>query len=93
MHDLAQSIMRHECIAVESSKDVKVEGRIFHMFFGVASSQDISLNEDLCKARSLRSCLGTSVHKASRLFFLKQKYLRVWILNMGFRKYRDQSTI
>ena len=41
MHDLAQSIMRHECIAVESRKDVKVEGRIFHMFSGMTSSQDI----------------------------------------------------
>ncbi|KAL4614017.1 hypothetical protein ACB092_07G025000 [Castanea dentata] len=49
MHDLAQSIMRHECVAVEFGKDVKVEGRIFHMFFGMISSQDISLNEDLCK--------------------------------------------
>nr|XP_023929745.1 putative disease resistance protein RGA4 [Quercus suber] len=27
MHDLAQSIMRHECIAVESSKDVKVDNK------------------------------------------------------------------
>ncbi|KAK4565207.1 hypothetical protein RGQ29_007031 [Quercus rubra] len=86
MHDLAQSIMRHECIAVESSKDVKVEGRIFHMFFGVASSQDISLNEDLCKARSLRSCLGTSVHKSSRLFSLKQKYLRVLDFKYGVQE-------
>ncbi|KAK4565100.1 hypothetical protein RGQ29_006956 [Quercus rubra] len=77
MHDLAQSIMRHECVAVESSKDVKVEGRIFHMFFGMASSQDISLNEDLCKVRSLRSCLRTSNCEASLPFFLKQKYLRV----------------
>nr|XP_023921678.1 putative disease resistance protein RGA4 [Quercus suber] len=77
MHDLAQSIMRHECIAVESGKDVKVEGKIFHMFFGVTSSHDISLNEDLCKVRSLRSCLGTYDCKASLPFFLKQKYLRV----------------
>ncbi|XP_065627244.1 putative disease resistance protein RGA1 [Quercus suber] len=82
MHDLAQSIMRHECVVVESSKDVKVEGRIFHMFFGMTSSQDISLNEDLCKVRSLRSCLGTSDRKASLPFFLKQKYLRV--LNFKF---------
>ncbi|KAM3693929.1 hypothetical protein ACJW31_07G022100 [Castanea mollissima] len=82
MHDLAQSIMRHECVAVEFGKDVKVEGRIFHMFFGMISSQDISLNEDLCKVPSLRSCLGTSDLKASLPFFLKQKYLRV--LNFEF---------
>ena len=75
MHDLAQSIMRHECIAVKSSKAVKVEGRIFHMFYGMIS--DISLNEDLCKVRYLRSCLGTFDCKTSRPFFLKQKYLRV----------------
>ncbi|KAM3693922.1 hypothetical protein ACJW31_07G021400 [Castanea mollissima] len=82
MHDLAQSIMRHECVAVEFGKDVKVEGRILHMFFGMISSQDISLNEDICKVPSLRSCLGTSDLKASLPFFLKQKYLRV--LNFEF---------
>ena len=47
------------------------------MFFGTTSSQDISLNEDLCKVRSLRLCLGTSDRTASMPFFLKQKYLRV----------------
>lgn len=77
MHDLAESIMRHECIAVESSKDVKVEGRIFHMFYDMISSRDISFNEDLHKVRSLRSCLGRFNRKASWPFFLKQKYLRV----------------
>ncbi|KAM3693930.1 hypothetical protein ACJW31_07G022200 [Castanea mollissima] len=77
MHDLAQSIMSHECLAVESSKDVKVAGRIIHMSFDWNSSQAISLNEDLCKVRSLRTCLGTSGRKASLPFFLKQKYLRV----------------
>ncbi|XP_050259631.1 putative disease resistance protein RGA3 [Quercus robur] len=77
MHDLAQSIMRHECVALESDKDVKVEGRIFHMFFGMISSQDISLNEDLHKVRSLRSCIDAVSCKASLPFFLKQKYLRV----------------
>ncbi|XP_050259633.1 putative disease resistance protein RGA3 [Quercus robur] len=77
MHDLALSIMRHECIAVESSKVVKVEGRIFHMFFDMISSSNISFNEDLLKVRSLRSCLGRFDHKASWPFFLKQKYLRV----------------
>ncbi|XP_023882414.2 putative disease resistance protein RGA1 [Quercus suber] len=82
MHDLAQSIMRHECIAGESGKAMKVEGKIFHMFFGMTLSQDISLNEDLCKVRSLRSCLGASGRRASLPFFLKQKYLRV--LNFKF---------
>ncbi|KAK4565209.1 hypothetical protein RGQ29_007033 [Quercus rubra] len=77
MHDLAQSIMRHECIAVESSKDVKVEGRIFHIFYDMISSQDISFNEDLHKVRSLRSCLGRFRYPVSWSFFLKQKYLRV----------------
>ncbi|KAK4564940.1 hypothetical protein RGQ29_006832 [Quercus rubra] len=77
MHDLAQSIMGHECVALESGKDVKVEGRIFHMFFDRTSPRHFSLNEDLCKVRSLRSCLGTSDRKASLPFFLKQKYLRV----------------
>ena len=82
MHDLAQSIMRHECLAVESGKDVKVAGRIIHMSFDENSSQAISLNEDLCKVRSLRSCLDTSDCEASLPFFLKQKYLRV--LDFGF---------
>ena len=82
MHDLAQSIMRHECVAVESGKDVKVEGRIFHMFFGMISSQDISLNEDLHKVRSLRSCIDAFDCTASLPFFFKQKYLRV--LNFKF---------
>ncbi|KAL4614023.1 hypothetical protein ACB092_07G025400 [Castanea dentata] len=77
MHDLAQSIMSHECLVVESGKDVKVAGRIIHMSYDWNSSQAISLNEDLCKVRSLRTCLGTSDHKASLPFFLKQKYLRV----------------
>ncbi|XP_030944459.1 putative disease resistance protein RGA3 isoform X1 [Quercus lobata] len=84
MHDLAQSIMRHECVAVEFVKDVKVEGRIFHMFFGMFSSPNISLNEDLYKVRSLRSCLGAFDGEASRPFFFKQKYLRVLdIKHMG----------
>ncbi|XP_023871390.1 putative disease resistance protein RGA1 [Quercus suber] len=77
MHDLAQSIMRHECIAVESGKAMKVEGRIFHMFFGMTSSQDISMNEDLCKVRSLRSCISVFNCETSLPFILKQKYLRV----------------
>ncbi|XP_023891745.1 putative disease resistance protein RGA3 [Quercus suber] len=77
MHDLAQSIMSHECLAVESGKDVKVAGRIIHMSFDWNSSQAFSLNEDLCKVRSLHSCLGTYDRKASLPFFLKQKYLRV----------------
>ncbi|XP_030945099.1 disease resistance protein RGA2-like [Quercus lobata] len=77
MHDLAQSIMRHECVAVESGKDVKVEGRIFHMFFVMISSQDISLNEDICKVRSLRSCIDAFDCEVSRPFLLRQKYLRV----------------
>ena len=84
MHDLAQSIMRHGCVAVESDKDVKVDGRIFHMSFGMNSSQDIFLNEDLCKVRSLRSCIDAFGFdcEASLPFFLKQKYLRV--LGFGF---------
>ncbi|KAL4614009.1 hypothetical protein ACB092_07G024200 [Castanea dentata] len=77
MHDLAQSIMTQECLVVESGKDVKVAGRIIHMSFDWNSSRAISLNEDLCKVRSLRTCLGTSGRKASLPFFLKQKYLRV----------------
>ncbi|KAF3947919.1 hypothetical protein CMV_026019 [Castanea mollissima] len=83
MHDLAQSIMSHECLAVESGKDVKVAGRIIHMSYDLDSLRAISLNEDLCKVRSLRSCLGTSDVKASLPFFLKQKYLRV--LDFGSR--------
>ncbi|KAM3693920.1 hypothetical protein ACJW31_07G021200 [Castanea mollissima] len=78
MHDLAQSIMSHECLAVESGKDVKVAGRIIHMSFNLKSSQAISLNEDLCKVRSLRSCIDAfDGEAASPPFFLKQKYLRV----------------
>ncbi|KAM3693924.1 hypothetical protein ACJW31_07G021600 [Castanea mollissima] len=82
MHDLAQSIMSHECLVVESSKDVKVAGRIIHMSFNWNSPRAISLNEDLCKVRSLRTYLGTSYRNASLPFFLKQKYLRV--LEFGF---------
>ncbi|XP_030941416.1 putative disease resistance protein RGA3 [Quercus lobata] len=81
MHDLAQSIMRHECVALESGKDVRVEGRIFHMYFGMISSQDNYLNEDLHKVRSLRSCIDAFDCTASLPFFVKQKYLRV----LGFR--------
>ncbi|KAL4614020.1 hypothetical protein ACB092_07G025300 [Castanea dentata] len=78
MHDLAQSIMSHECLVVESVKDVKVAGRIIHMSFDWNSSQAISLNEDLCKVRSLRSCIDAfDGESASLSFFLKQKYLRV----------------
>ncbi|KAM4097688.1 hypothetical protein ACJW30_07G020800 [Castanea mollissima] len=83
MHDLAQSIMSHECLAVESGKDFEVAGRIIHMSYDLDSLQAISLNEDLCKVRSLRTCLGTSDRKASLPFFLKQKYLRV--LDFGSR--------
>ncbi|KAF3968634.1 hypothetical protein CMV_007498 [Castanea mollissima] len=67
---------------VESSKDVKVAGRIIHMSFNWNSPRAISLNEDLCKVRSLRTYLGTSYRNASLPFFLKQKYLRV--LEFGF---------
>ncbi|KAM4087758.1 hypothetical protein ACB094_07G020100 [Castanea mollissima] len=77
MHDLAQSIMSQECLVVESGKDVKVAGRIIHMSFNSNSSQAISLNEDQCKVRSLRTYLSTSARNASLPFFLKQKYLRV----------------
>ncbi|KAF3949924.1 hypothetical protein CMV_024264 [Castanea mollissima] len=69
--------MSHECLVVEFGKAVKVAGRIIHMSFDWNSSRAISLNEDLCKVGSLRTCLGTSDCKASLPFFLKQKYLRV----------------
>ncbi|KAL4614015.1 hypothetical protein ACB092_07G024800, partial [Castanea dentata] len=69
MHDLAQSIMSHECLVVESGKDVKVAGRIIHMSFDWNSSQAISLNEDLCKVRSL-------AHALMHLMYLRVLELR-----------------
>ncbi|KAM3741737.1 hypothetical protein ACB098_07G019500 [Castanea mollissima] len=77
MHDLAQSIMCHECLSVESGNDVKVAGRIIHMSYKWYPLHAISLNEDLCKVRSLRTCLSSSDCEDSLPFFLKQKYLRV----------------
>ncbi|KAF3947613.1 hypothetical protein CMV_026279 [Castanea mollissima] len=96
--------MSHECLAVESGKDFEVAGRIIHMSYDLDSLHAISLNEDLCKVRSLRSCLGTSNFKASLPFFLKQKYLRVLdfgygvgevprsINNLKYLRYLDMSS-
>ena len=77
MHDLAQSIMRLECVVVESGKGVKVPKMIRHLSY----IQGTSRNDDVCKVRSLRSCIDSSnyysEYKYPLSFFLKQKYLRV----------------
>ncbi|XP_030953291.1 putative disease resistance protein RGA3 [Quercus lobata] len=77
MHDLAQSIMRLECVVVESDKEVKVPKMIRHLNYTQRTSWDI----EVCKVRSLRSCIESpnyySEYKSPLSFFLKQKYLRV----------------
>jgi hypothetical protein len=77
MHDLAQSIMELECLSVEAGKEVKVPDRIRHMSFP-KYLRNTSWNEDVCKVRSLRSCIGASSSKKHLLFVSKQKSLRVW---------------
>ncbi|KAK4602892.1 hypothetical protein RGQ29_011753 [Quercus rubra] len=77
MHDLAQSIMRLECVVVESDKEVKVPKMIRHLSY----TQGTSRNDDVCKVRSLRSCIESpnyyGEYKYPLSFVLKQKYLRV----------------
>ena len=75
MHDLAQSIMRLECVVVESDKEVKVPKMIRHLSY----TQGTSRNYDVCKVRSLRSCIESPYgeYKYTLSFVLKQKYLRV----------------
>ena len=53
MHDLAQSIMRLECVVVESGKGVKVPKMIRHLSY----IQGTSRNDDVCKVRSYAHAL------------------------------------
>ncbi|KAK4605443.1 hypothetical protein RGQ29_013484 [Quercus rubra] len=77
MHDLAQSIMKLECVVVESGKGVKVPKMIRHLSYTQGTSWDV----EVCKVRSLRSCIALSNYygdyKSRQSIFLKQKYLRV----------------
>ncbi|KAM4133917.1 hypothetical protein ACJW30_01G367900 [Castanea mollissima] len=77
MHDLAQSIMRLECVVAESDKEVKVPKMIRHLNYYQRTSWDV----EVCKVRSLRSYIGStnfnSEYKSPLSFLLKQKYLRV----------------
>nr|XP_023880114.1 putative disease resistance protein RGA1 [Quercus suber] len=77
MHDLAQSIMELECVVVESGKGVKVQKMIRHLSFTQGTSWDV----EVCKVRSLRSCIALSnvygEYKSLQSIILKQKYLRV----------------
>ena len=77
MHNLAQSIMRLECAVVESGKRVKVPTMIRHLSYTQRTFWDV----EVCKVRSIRSCIASSnycsEYKSPLSFFLKQKYLRV----------------
>ncbi|XP_050272994.1 putative disease resistance protein RGA3 [Quercus robur] len=78
MHDLAQSIMKLECVVVEPGKLVKVQKMTRHLYFTRGTSCDV----EVCKGRSLRSCIALSTYynleyKSPQSIFLKQKYLRV----------------
>ncbi|KAM3695264.1 hypothetical protein ACJW31_07G118300 [Castanea mollissima] len=85
MHDLAQSIMRFECLSVESIKglNLKVSKRIRHLSFPMNSSKAIP-------------CIMASPdfygeYKAFLPLFLKQKYLRVW--DYGYKAEKALSSI
>ena len=77
MHDLAQSIMRLEYVVVESNKEAKVPKMIRHLNYTQCPYWDV----EVCKVRSLRSCIAPpnnyGRHKSPLPVFLKQKYLRV----------------
>ncbi|PWA63680.1 Disease resistance protein [Artemisia annua] len=77
MHDLAQSIMKHDCAVLEPGKELKIGDEVHQVLHLSLSSQRFHLLiQDLEKLRSLRSI---SALYDKRIF--SQVYLRVLYLN------------
>ncbi|CAL5324796.1 unnamed protein product [Camellia sinensis] len=81
MHDLAESIMRHECFIMDSRKGLKLPKKVRHLSFNVSSTPMIHCNEVMFKVPSLRSCILLSNQYSYKdndfSWISKQKYLRL----------------
>ncbi|CAL5369638.1 unnamed protein product [Camellia sinensis] len=81
MHDLAESIMRHECFIMDSRKGLKLPKKVRHLSFNVSSTPMIHCNEVMFKVPSLRSCILLSNQYSCKdndfSWISKQKYLRL----------------
>ncbi|XP_028084984.1 putative disease resistance protein RGA3 [Camellia sinensis] len=80
-HDLAESIMRHECFIMDSRKGLKLPKKVRHLSFNVSSTPMIHCNEVMFKVPSLRSCILLSNQYSCKdndfSWISKQKYLRL----------------
>ncbi|CAL5420525.1 unnamed protein product [Camellia sinensis] len=82
MHDLAQSIMKHECSVMKLHEGMEIPDKIRHLHVNIGFGEMVPWNAIVLEVPSLRSLILPHKKNEPSPFISKQKYLRV--LDLGF---------